>query len=398
MDMSFDPQDEAFRQEVRSFLAAKLPASTAEKVKKGYELTRPEIMHWHRTLHAQGWIAPNWPKEHGGPGWTVTQKYIYDEEAALAGAPRVIAFGITMCGPVLMRFGTEQQKQHFLPKILSGDIIFCQGYSEPGSGSDLASLKTRCEIMDDHFLINGQKTWTTSAHMADWIFCLVRTSNEGKRQEGISFLLIDMKTPGITVRPLITIEGSHEVNEVFFDNVKVPKENLVGEINKGWTVAKYLLGHERMGGGALGGQKRLLAELKKIAREEVSDGAPLIESPAFARKVAEVEIELSTLEVLMLRQLAAVSADREMGYEASMIKIRRSEIQQRLSELKMEAIGYYGIPFELKALKEGWNEEPVGPDYANALAAHYFNDRKHSIFAGSNEIQHNIISKGMLGL
>src|SRR5690606_8755139 len=354
--------------------------------------------YWHKTLYEKGWVAPNWPKEHGGPGWSVTQKYIYDEESNLAAAPRLIMFGITMCGPVLMKFGTEEQKKKYLPKILSGEHIWCQGYSEPGAGSDLASLKTKAELDGDEFVVNGQKIWTTAAHHANKIFCLVRTSNEGKKQEGISFLLMDMDTPGLTVRPLITIEGLHEVNEVFFDNVRVPKENLVGEINKGWTIAKYLLGHERMSGGALGMQKRLLKELKQIAANEVKDGAPLSQDPEFARKIADIEIQLQTLEIQLLRLLAAVSADREMGFESSMIKIRRTEITQRLSELKMEAVGNYAQPFEMKALREGWNEEPIGPEYANALAAHYFNDRKHSIFAGSNEIQHNIIAKRMLGL
>lgn len=399
MNLNFSPEDDEFRSEVRAFLKEKLPRDIANKVEKGYELTRDDIMFWHRTLYEKGWVAPNWPKEYGGPGWTTTQKYIYDEEAGLAGAPRLIMFGITMCGPVLMKFGTEEQKRRYLPRILSGEDVWCQGYSEPGAGSDLASLKTRAELQGDHFVVNGQKTWTTAAHMANKIFCLVRTSNEGKPQEGISFLLIDdMKAPGITVRPLITIEGTHEVNEVFFDNVKVPGENLVGEINQGWTIAKYLLGHERMGGGALGIQKRLLRQLKEIAAEELKDGRPLIEDPAFARKIADVEIELMALEIQMLRLLAAVSADREMGYEASMIKIRRSEIQQRLTELKMEAVGNYAQPFLLSALEHGWNEEPIGPDYANALAADYFNNRKVSIFAGSNEIQHNIIAKRMLGL
>ena len=399
MNLNFSPEDDAFRAEVRAFLKEKLPRDIANKVEKGYELTRDDIMFWHRTLYEKGWVAPNWPKEYGGPGWSTTQKYIFDEEANLAGAPRLIMFGITMCGPVLMKFGTEEQKRRYLPRILSGEDVWCQGYSEPGSGSDLASLKTRAEPQGDHFVVNGQKIWTTAAHMANKIFCLVRTSSQGKPQEGISFLLIDdMKAPGITVRPLITIEGTHEVNEVFFDDVKVPRENLVGEINQGWTIAKYLLGHERMGGGALGIQKRLLRQLKEIAADETKDGRPLIEDPAFARKIADVEIELMALEIQMLRLLAAVSADREMGYEASMIKIRRSEIQQRLTELKMEAVGYYAEPFVLSALEHGWNEEPIGPDYANALAADYFNNRKVSIFAGSNEIQHNIIAKRMLGL
>ena len=400
MDMSFAPEDEAFRQEVRAFLDEKLPKDVAAKVHNGYHVSREEIMAWHKALHEKGWITPNWPEEWGGPGWTVNQKYIYDEESALAGTPRLIMFGITMCGPVLMRYGTEEQKNHFLPKIASGEIIFCQGYSEPGSGSDLASLKMKAERDGDDFVLNGQKIWTTSAHMADWIFCLVRTSNTGKRQEGITFILVDMATPGLTVKPLITIEGSREVNEVFFDDVRVPAANVIGEVDDGWSVAKYLLGHERMGGGALGGVKKLLSQLKDIAKGQ-SDGfgGTLWDKDGFRNKVAETEVELMALEVQMLRLLSAMSADREMGLEASMIKIRRTEILQRLSELKMEAVGYYGQPYIKEALiGDTWNEEPVGEAWMNALTPQYLNNRKHSIFAGSNEIQHNIIAKRVLGL
>jgi len=400
MEMSFSAEDEAFREEVREFLAAKLPKDVSEKVHNGYHVSRPEIMAWHKALHEKGWITPNWPEEWGGPGWTPNQKYIFDEEASFAGAPRPIMFGITMCGPVLMRYGTDMQKNFFLPKISSGEIIFCQGYSEPGSGSDLASLKMKAERDGDDFVLNGQKIWTTSAHMADWIFCLVRTSNTGKRQEGITFILVDMATPGVTVKPLITIEGGHEVNEVFFDDVRVPASNVVGEVDQGWSVAKYLLGHERMGGGALGGVKKLLVQLKDIAKQEDTGfGGSLWYDDTFRRKVSETEIELMALEVQMMRLLAAVSADREMGLEASMIKIRRTEILQRLSELKMEAVGYYGQPYVKEALiDDRWNEEPVGDAFMNALTPQYLNNRKHSIFAGSNEIQHNIIAKRVLGL
>ena len=393
MDLNFAPEDEAFRGQCRAFLDTRLPKDVASKVELGVSPTLAELMGWHRILHDRGWVAPNWPVEWGGPGWSVTQKYIWDEEYALANAPRLIMFGITMCGPVLMAFGSDEQKRLHLPRILSGDHVFCQGYSEPGAGSDLAALKTRCEVRGDHFLVNGQKIWTTSAHNANWIFCLVRTSNEGKRQEGISFLLIDMDTPGIEVKPLITMDGMHEVNEVFLTDVRVPRGNLVGEINEGWTIAKYLLGHERMGGGALGIQKVGLHSLKRIARDHGLD-----RDRDFSRKVSETEIALQALEMQMLRMLAAVSADREIGSEASMIKIRRTELQQRISELRMEAAGYDAQPYQIEAMRHGWNEEPVGPDYANALASRYFNDRKHTIFAGSNEIQRNIIAKRMLGL
>ena len=383
MDMSFSAADREFRDGVRDFLARKLPADVAHKVHAGFQVSRAETMHWHKTLYEQGWVAPNWPTEYGGPGWSVTQKYIWDEESTLAGAPRLIMFGITMCGPVLMGFGTPEQKRHYLPRILTGEHIWCQGYSEPGSGSDLASLKCRADRDGDHFVINGSKLWTTSAHHANMVFCLVRTSSKGKRQEGITFILIDMATPGIEVKPLITIEGLHEVNQVFFTDVRVPAENVVGE---------------RMSGGALGTQKKLLAQLKQLAGDEVSNGAKLIEDATFARKIAEVEIELMTLEVFMLRLLAAVSADREMGAEASIVKIRRTEIHQKLTELKLEAAGYYGQPFVKAVLIDGWNEEPIGFEHANTLAPSYFNNRKLTIFAGSNEIQHNVIAKGVLGL
>lgn len=399
MEMAFSAEDEAFRQDVRAFLKDALPKAVSDKVINGRHIPREDIMAWHHALHKQGWITPNWPKEWGGPNWTPNQKYIFDEESSFAGAPRPILFGITMCGPVLMRYGTEEQKNFFLPKIASGEIIFCQGYSEPGSGSDLASLKMKAERDGDDFVLNGQKTWTTSAHMADWIFCLVRTSNKGKRQEGITFILLDMSTKGVNVKPLITLDGTHEVNEVFFDDVRVPAANVIGEVDEGWTVAKYLLGHERMGGGALGGVKKLLVQLKEIAREEDDGfGNALWDDDTFRRKVSETEIELMALEMQMMRLLAAVSADREMGFEASMIKIRRSEILQRLTELKMEAVGYYSSPYIKAALTERWNEEPIGAEYANAQTPQYLNNRKHSIFAGSNEIQHNIIAKQMLGL
>ena len=402
MDMAFTAEDEAWREEVRTFMRENLSPQVAHKVHNGFAVSREEIREWHTKMYEKRWVAPNWPAEWGGPdpAWTVNQKYIFDEESTLAGAPRLIMFGITMCGPVLMRYGTEEQKNEFLPKIVSGERTFCQGYSEPGSGSDLASLKMRAERDGDDFVLNGQKIWTTSAHMADWIFCLVRTSNTGKRQEGITFILVDMNTPGLEVKPLITIEGTREVNEVFFTDVRVPAANVIGEVDDGWSVAKYLLGHERMGGGALGGLKKSMEQLKKIAKEEPDGmGSSLAEQSDFSSKMSEVEIELMTLEVQMLRLLSKMSADAEMGLEASMIKIRRSEIIQRLSELKMQAVGYYANPFVLGALEQGWNEEPIGgADYINALAAQYFNNRKHSIFAGSNEIQHNIIAKRVLGL
>ncbi|HLJ64752.1 MAG TPA: acyl-CoA dehydrogenase family protein, partial [Stellaceae bacterium] len=315
-----------------------------------------------------------------------------------AGAPPLIPFSVTMCGPVILRFGNEAQKKFYPPRMLSGEHVWCQGFSEPGSGSDLASLRTRAARQGDHYIVDGQKTWTTFAHYADWIFCLVRTDPSAKKQEGISFLLIDLKTPGITVRPIITMEGGHEVNEVFFDNVRVPVENLVGEENKGWNYAKFLLGNERTGIARVGASKRELKRLKDIASTEPGDHGPLIASPRFRDKIAALEIELMALEITDLRMIAALRDGRAPGAEASILKIRGSEIQQRLTELMMEAVGPYALPFQPETLADGWNGEPLGPDYAAALAPRYFNYRKTSIYGGSNEIQKNIVAKATLGL
>jgi alkylation response protein AidB-like acyl-CoA dehydrogenase len=351
-----------------------------------------------RTLSGKGWIAPNWPKEEGGPGWSATQKYIVQEEMALAAAPRIIPFGVQMVGPVLIAFGTPEQKQRYLPGILSSEEIWCQGYSEPGAGSDLASLQTRAVLDGDHYVVNGSKTWTSSAHMADRMFTLVRTSSEGKKQEGITVLLIDMKAPGVLSRPIDRFNGFREFNEVFLEDVRVPVGDRVGQAGEGWTIAKYLLGHERIGSAGIGLSTQRLARLKQIAAEERSHGASLMEDPSFSAKIARIEVDLMTLRMTTLRVLAQASADREVGPEASLLKIRGTEIQQDLHELMMETVGYYAHPYILQALNEGWNEEPVGPDYAAVLASLYFDWRKASIYAGSNEIQKNIISKAVLGL
>jgi len=304
-----------------------------------------------------------------------------------------------MCAPVLMAFGTEAQKRRWLPRILSAEDVWCQGYSEPGAGSDLASLKTRAVREGDHYVVNGSKIWTTSAHMANMVFLLVRTSDGPKKQDGISFLLVDLKTPGITIRPIHLLDGLHETNQVFYENVGVPVENLVGEEGKGWTIAKYLLAHERMGGGALGQHLTLLGKIKEIAaRDEVAGGRPLIEDPDFRRRLTRTELELRSLEAFLMRTLAAVSADRPLGAEANIIKIRQTEIYQALTELRMEAVGYYANPYVLPALLNGWNEPPIGAEHANSSAPKYFHFRKVSIYSGSNEIQHNIIAKGVLGL
>jgi alkylation response protein AidB-like acyl-CoA dehydrogenase len=404
MDVAFSEKDEGFRRHVRAFLAEALPSGLRRKVENGIELQRDDIVSWHRILHAKGWAAPNWPAEHGGPGWSLAQKYIFDEEHALAAAPRLVAFGINMCGPVLMGFGTDAQKARFLPKILSGEHVWCQGYSEPGSGSDLASLTTTATRDGDHWVINGTKTWTTKAHWADWCFLLARTSSEGRKQQGITFMLLDLGTPGIEIRPIVLLDGLHETNMVFFDNVRVPVENTVGEIGEGWAIGKYLLAHERMSGGSLGPHKKLLSQLKRIAQEEEkAGGGPLAEDLEFSRKIAEVELELKTLEAFTLRTVDALSrvgdlGGQALGVEANVFKIRNTEIQQRLTELKMQAVGYYAQPYLYAALTQGWNEPPIGAEYANGCTPFYLHFRKVSIYSGSNEIQHNIIAKAELGL
>jgi alkylation response protein AidB-like acyl-CoA dehydrogenase len=399
MELAYTAEEQTFREEVRRFVGDNLPADIQDKVLNGKHMGREDYLRWHRTLYKQGWVAPNWPVEHGGTGWTPVQKHIFEDEAAEAGAPPVIPFGVTMCGPVIIRFGNDWQKQHFLPRILSAEHVWCQGFSEPGSGSDLASLRTKAVREGDDYIVNGQKIWTTSAHFADWIFMLVRTDpNAKKRQEGISFLLIDMKSPGVTVRPIVTMDGGRDINEVFFDNVKVPAKNLVGEENQGWTYAKFLLGNERTGIARVGASKRELKKLKEIVANEREGGQPLSASQRFRDKVAALEVELMALEITNLRMIAGMRAGKGPGPESSILKLKGSEIQQRLTELAMEAVGPYAMPFLREALEQGWNEEPVGPEYAAAISPHYFNYRKVSIYGGSNEIQKNVISKMMLGL
>jgi alkylation response protein AidB-like acyl-CoA dehydrogenase len=398
LDLEYTADQRAFREEVRAFIAAKLPADLAARVHLGKNLGRDDFLRWHRILNERGWVAAGWPAEFGGPGWTAVQQHIFDEEAAAAGAPVVLPFGVRMVGPVIQRFGDAAQKARFLPRILSGEDWWCQGYSEPGSGSDLASLKTRAERQGDHYVVNGQKTWNTLGQFADWIFCLVRTATEGRPQEGISFLLIDMKSPGVTVRPIRMLDGGHEINEVWFDDVKVPVANRVGEENKGWTYAKFLLGHERVGIAGVGRSKHELTKLKAIARRERSGGRALMEDARFRDRVAQVEIELMALEVTNLRVLSAEGERRAPGPEASILKIRGSEIQQVLTELMLQAVGHYGLPYVPESLDAAWKGEPVGAEYSAPLAGDYFNMRKTSIYSGSNEIQKNIIAQMILGL
>lgn len=396
--MTYSAEDEAFRAEVRRFLAGSLPDRLSARVKAGKRLTKADWDCWHAALNARGWLAWHWPKEYGGAAWTPVQHHIFEEEAVRAGAPRTIPFGISMLGPVLIRFGSQTQKERYLPRILSGEDWWCQGYSEPGSGSDLASLRTRAVRDGNHYVVNGQKTWTTLGQFANRMFALVRTSTGGKPQEGISFLLVDMASPGITVRPIITLDGEHEVNEVFFEDVRVPAENLVGEENTGWTCAKYLLTYERTNLAAVGAAKNALDHLKRVARDQRKDGRPLAEAPLFAARLARVEIDLMAMEAFDLRVVSAAQAGTAPGAESSMLKIKGTVIRQEITDLLRRALGPYALPFTPEAFDEGYNEAPVGPDYAAPAAKEYFNMRKLSIFGGSNEIQKNIIAKHTFGL
>ncbi len=393
MDLNTSTDETAFRTEVRAWLAANLPADLQTKVTQYQHLSKDDLVRWHKILAQKGWAVPHWPVEWGGTGWDVTQRYIFDEEMGFAGAPGQAPFGPVMCAAVLMRFGTEQQKNRFLPRMRDGEDFWVQGYSEPGAGSDLASLKTRAERQGDHYLVNGQKIWTTLGHYGDWIFCLVRTdATAEKRQEGISFLLIDMKSPGIEVRPLILMDGGHEVNEIFFENVKVPVENLVFEENKGWTVAKFLLGHERMGSARTGGLRREMVALKTLAARETRDGQSLMQDIRFRDRLSRTEIDLDALEITAMRFLDKMrKSGQPPGADVSMLKIRGTEIQQMITELMMQAVGPNSQPF---AAVEGGAVDA----YTSRLAARYFNYRKASIYAGSNEIQKNIIAKMTLGL
>jgi alkylation response protein AidB-like acyl-CoA dehydrogenase len=392
--LNFTPEETAFREEVRAFLRADLPADIRDKVLARRHLEREDYVRWQKALGARGWGGPNWPVEFGGTGWNAVQQYIFEEESALAGAPRTVPFGPKMVAPVIMKFGSPAQQKRFLPRILSMDDFWCQGYSETGSGSDLASLKTRATRVGDHYVVNGQKTWSTLAQYANWIFCLVRTSTEGKPQAGISFLLIDMTTPGVTVRPIILLDGVHEVNEVWFDDVRVPVENLVGEENKGWTYAKFLLGHERTNIAGIGASKRDLGLLKKLAAAERKGGRPLLEDPVFAARIAQVEVDLMALEITNLRVLSAERARRDPGPQASILKIKGSEIQQTISELAMLAAGPNAL-IDTRGARD--SELPVGPAYPVPTAT-YLNLRKTTIYGGTNEIQRNIVAQMILGL
>ncbi|WP_108662073.1 acyl-CoA dehydrogenase family protein [Acuticoccus kandeliae] len=396
MDLSYTPAEKAFEAEVRAFLQAELPEALSRKVLSDASLTKADMEGWHAILNRRGWLATNWPTEYGGTGWSAVEKHIFEEECCLAGAPRIVPFGLKMLGPVLIKFGTAAQKAHYLPRILDGTDWWCQGYSEPGAGSDLAALSTRAVRDGDHYVVNGQKTWTTYAQHANWIFCLVRTATEGKKQAGISFLLIDMATPGIDVRPIRLLDGSREINEVFFDNVRVPVANLVGEENRGWDCAKYLLTHERTNIAGLGFAALGLEQVKDAARTMVRRGRPLIEDPVFAARIAEIEIDLEAVKLTNLRILAAVEAGGAPAAESSMLKVKGTVLRQAINDLARRALGPYAAPV-LMDLDAGDNLE-VRPEALGRRAEAYFNNRKISIYGGSNEIQKNIIAKHMLGL
>lgn len=396
MDLKFSKEDLEFQEEVLHFLDRNYPVDIKEKQDKRLPLEKSDIIHWQKILSKKGWFAINWPLKHGGPDLSPTKKYVLQNSLADANTPVLVPFGVNMCGPVIFTFGTDTQKEFHLPKILNSDIWWCQGYSEPGSGSDLASLQTKAERKGDFFVVNGTKSWTTLAQHADWIFCLVRTESTSIKQEGISFLLIDMRSQGVEVKPIITIDGSHEVNMVYFDNVEVPKENLVGIEGQGWSIAKFLLMHERNGIAAISAIKRELSRLKDIASTIILGEGTLLDERSFLMKLEQVEIELTATEFTELRTLSAITEGGSPGPESSILKIKGTELQQRVTELFVEMLGYYAHPFFTE--NEMGSNKAIGPDYASSVMPHYLNFRKVSIYGGSNEIQRNVIAKAILGL
>jgi alkylation response protein AidB-like acyl-CoA dehydrogenase len=391
MDLSFSPEQEAFRREVRAFINTALPPEMAQKAKQHAHFPPNETQQWHRILAKKGWAGANWPQEYGGANLDPTRRFILNEELVLAGTPDLSAFGIRMVGPLIIQYGSEWQKQRFLPKILSGDEVWCQGYSEPGAGSDLASLQLRAD--DDgegNFILNGQKTWTTYAQYADWIFVLARTGRvEGKRQMGISFLLCDMKTPGVRAEPFLTLGGTPAFCDTYFDNVKVPKQNLVGPLNGGWGLAKALLGHERVGIGDVGGSTRMLRNLKRIAHNTQTGSGTLLEDPVFRAKIARLEIRIESLRMVIYKTLAGAELGKAPGPESSILKIRGSELQQEVGELTMEALGHNSL---------NWFNEGAVPPYEYWVPSNFNYQRATTIYGGSNEIQRNVIAKGILRL
>ena len=404
MRLSFNAEELAFQKEVRDWITANMPPEVAEESRRSRtsHVSKERLLQWQRKLAERGWLCPNWPKEYGGPGWSSTQKFIFEMEMARADSPYLSSFSIKMVAPVLMRFGSEAQKRRFLPRIAAAEELWCQGYSEPGSGSDLASLRTRAVRDGDHYIVSGQKIWTTNAHWADWIFCLVRTSTEGKPQQGITFLLIDMKSPGIRIDPIYLADGTrtpmrHEVNQVFFTDVKVPAENLVGEENKGWTYAKYLLEFER-GGQAFGPRlRKAFRHLQTLSRTQLAAGEPLSANAQWREKMAAVEIEIDAVEMNELMFYSGLKAGDAPGNMGSVVKMRGTEVGQKVTELAVEAVGWYGVPFtELRNYDS--NVVPVGGDHVDDVAPRYFNGRKTTIYGGSSEVQRNVLAKAMLGL
>lgn len=398
MDLKYSAEEQAFQLEVREFVRSHYPKNIQKKVAKGIALKKEDYVCWQKILNDKGWVAPGWSAQYGGTGWTPVQKYIFEEECEAQNCLRLVAFGLVMLGPVLLEFGSEEQKQEHLPGILNSDVWWAQGYSEPNAGSDLASLQTKAERQGDHYIVNGSKTWTTHGHYADKMFALVRTSQEDRKQKGISFLLIDMNDPGVTVDPIITVDGMHVVNQVFLDNVKVPVKNRVGEEGDGWAIAKYLLQHERTNIAQVPRSKKQIERLKTLANKEMYNGKSLLEDERFRTKIAEVEVELMALEMTNRRMLSKLSAGETPGAVSSLLKIKGTEVQQAITALLMEAVGYYGFPYIKDVMLNGWQEEPIGPDEAAFLAPHYFDWRKTSIYGGSNEIQKNIMAKAVLGL
>ncbi|WP_454693259.1 acyl-CoA dehydrogenase family protein [Achromobacter aegrifaciens] len=396
MNLTWTPQERLFREEVRAFATDKLPQDIRDKVLRHQRLERDDYVRWHNILADQGWGAPNWPVEHGGTGWNALQRLIFEVECFKAGAPRLLPFGLSMIGPVLMKYGSAEQQASLLPRIIRVEDWWCQGYSEPGSGSDLASLSTRAVRDGDEYIVNGQKTWTTLAQYADWMFCLVRTDPEARAQRGISMLLLDMRTPGVTVRPIRTLDGGHDVNEVWLENVRVPAANLVGVENQGWTYAKYLLGHERTGIAGLGHCHRELGILKRMAANASSRGKPLLSDCRFRDRISRIEVDIMALEMLLLR--VASSNDGTPGPEASVLKIRGSEIQQDLAMLQMEVAGPDAWPYDPDWLEAGNGYSGPGPEMAAAAGAGYADMRKTSIYGGTTEVQKGIIARLVLGL
>lgn len=400
MNVTFTDQEIEFRAEVRAFFETEFPQDILDKQNQAIPLSRDDFVRWHKAAHKRGWGAPNWPVEYGGTGWSPVQKYIFADEQARANAPGYLSFGVSMVGPIIYTYGSEQQKKRFLPDILEFNTWWCQGYSEPGAGSDLASLKTRADRNGDHYVVNGTKTWTTLAQFADWIFCLVRTNSDvARRQEGISFVLIDMKQPGVSVKPIVLLDGEHEVNEVHFENVEVPVENLVGEEGKGWTYGKVLLQHERTGIAGVAVSKFKLSRLKDRASKSIRGATPLATNAVFMRKIAAAEVELKALEYTELRTLASVASGKAPGPESSILKIAGTELRQQIDSLYVEAAAYYALPYVRDQYEIDFpDDDRVGDGTQTSTSLTYFNDRKVSIFGGSNEIQKNIIAKHVLGL